>query len=95
MTTPVLNLQPARRIQTAFIEKNGTGIATCRSGVSRDSESVGYERIAAKVAPTIEKNGTGIDFCRRRVSGDREQAVWSEKAVAAYAPPTAVTGGYA
>ena len=87
MTTPVLDLQPARRIQTAFIEKNGTGIRFCGSGFSRDSESGGYEGIAAEAAPTIEKNGTGIEFCRRRVSGAREQAAWSEKAVAAYAPP--------
>ena len=60
MTTPVLHLQPARRIQTAYIEKNGTGIEKngtgifCRRRVSGDREQSFWleKAVAAYAHPT-------------------------------------------
>jgi hypothetical protein len=53
------------------VEKNGTGIGTCMSDVSRDSDrGRATAMVATCVAPTIEKNGTGIGTCRSDVSRD-------------------------
>ena len=73
MTTPVLHLQPARRIRPhrSDVSRNPFR-ANRRSDVSRDPNQVRTKAkmVAIHVAPTIERNGTGIGTCRSDVSRD-------------------------